>query len=152
MSNNQHLNEFDRFGQITSSILHLYQTWARQQGINYNTLAVLHTLVRFGSTTQQNISALWELPKQTVSKTCQHLYAQGLIEYMPSLDKREKMLILTQAGKDHATPIIARLDHVEGCAIKAFGEQKAQAFLADLVCFGQMLAKAMQDDGVPKSS
>ncbi|STZ00483.1 Uncharacterised protein [Moraxella lacunata] len=37
------MNSFDHFGQTASHLYGLYETWAKSKGINYATLAVLHT-------------------------------------------------------------------------------------------------------------
>ncbi len=138
-------NHFDKFGQMTSSILHHYANWAKTQAISYNDLAVLHTLSRYPTCTQKQICVLWELPKQTVSTTCSRLYANGLIEFLPTdSDKREKLVRLTEQGHIFATPIIDRLDAIEQSAIDEFGEQRTLTLIDELGQFGSVLARAMK--------
>lgn len=144
------LNHFDRFGQTTSTILHHYANWAKTQNINYNILAVIHTLSRYQTCTQKQICVLWELPKQTVSTTCSRLLLDGVIEFLPAdrlpdaSDKREKRIQMTEQGRIFATPIIDRLDAIEQSAIDEFGEQRALALIDELGQFGGVLARAMK--------
>lgn len=138
-------NHFDKFGQTTSSILHHYANWAKTQRINYNILAVIHTLSRYQTCTQKQICLVWELPKQTVSTTCSRLLANGLIEFLPDAsDKREKLMQLTEQGRIFATPIIDRLDAIEQSAIDEFGEQRTLTLIDELGQFGSVLARAMK--------
>ncbi len=140
-----HFNHFDKFGQMTSSILHHYANWAKSQNISYNILAVIHTLSRYQTCTQKQICVLWELPKQTVSTTCSRLYTNGLIEFLPTdSDKREKLMRLTEQGRAFATPIIDRLDTIEQSAIHEFGEQRTLTLIDELGQFGGVLARAMK--------
>lgn len=138
-------NHFDKFGQMTSSILHHYANWAKTQSINYNILAVIHTLSRYQTCTQKQICILWELPKQTVSTTCSRLLANDLIEFLPDAsDKREKLMRLTEQGRIFATPIIDRLGAIEQSAIDEFGEQRTLILIDELGQFGSVLARAMK--------
>ncbi len=138
-------NHFDKFGQTTSSILHHYANWAKTQDINYNILAVVHTLSRYQTCTQKQICMLWELPKQTVSTTCSRLLADGLIEFLPANnDKREKLVQLTKQGVAFAAPIIDRLDTIEQSAIHEFGEQRTLILIDELEQFDSVLARAMK--------
>lgn len=138
-------NHFDKFGQMTSSILHHYANWTKTQSINYNILAVIHTLSRYQTCTQKQICILWELPKQTVSTTCSRLLANDLIEFLPDAsDKREKLMRLTEQGRIFATPIIAKLDAIEQSAIDEFGEQRTLTLIDELGQFGSVLARAMK--------
>ncbi|AUI66863.1 MULTISPECIES: MarR family winged helix-turn-helix transcriptional regulator [Glaesserella] len=127
------MNKMDQFGQIMSQASHLYGHWAKQKGINYNYLAIFHSLVRLTACPQKQICTLWALPKQTVSMACQKLYADGLIDYVPAEnDKREKLLILTAQGKALAEPIVAELDEVEQQILDRFGDARAQFLLNEL--------------------
>ncbi len=138
-------NHFDKFEQTTSSILHHYANWAKTQDINYNILAVVHTLSRYQTCTQKQICMLWELPKQTVSTTCSRLLADGLIEFLPANnDKREKLVQLTKQGVAFAAPIIDRLDTIEQSAIHEFGEQRTLILIDELEQFDSVLARAMK--------
>ncbi len=143
-------NHFDKFGQTTSSILHHYANWAKTQSINYNILAVIHTLSRYQTCTQKQICLVWELPKQTVSTTCSRLLTDGMIEFLPAdclpdaSDKREKLMRLTEQGRIFATPIIAKLDAIEQSAIDEFGEQRTLTLIDELGQFGSVLARAMK--------
>lgn len=140
------MNRADELGQTASHLFNLYGAWAKQKGLNYNYLAILHTLVRLHSCPQKTICQLWALPKQTVSMACQKLSADGLIAYETpneTFDKREKRLILTEQGKELAYPLIAELDDLESQVIAKFGDDKLAQTLQDLKHYTQILSQAM---------
>ncbi|MGX2966862.1 MarR family winged helix-turn-helix transcriptional regulator [Ursidibacter sp. B-7004-1] len=138
------MHQIDHIGQTASHIFNLYDAWAKAQNINYSTLAVLHSLVRLEQCTQKQICTLWALPKQTVSASCLKLYQDNVINYLPSGgDKREKMLILTEQGKDFALPLIAKLDRLEQQVINQFGKTQTDTLLVKLTEFGKTLESVM---------
>lgn len=123
-------HSIEDFWQGISHIGEFYVAWAKKKGINYNTLAIFHTLVGFTHCTQKQICQAWALPKQTVSMACQKLSADGLIAYLPAEnDKREKQLVLTEQGKQIAIPIITELTQIELQILNQFGNERMADFL-----------------------
>lgn len=135
----------DKLGQSVSHLFHLYSAWAKQKGLNCNYLAIFHILIRQEACTQKQIGALWTLSKQTVSMACQKLFAEGLIEYLPSEnDKREKVLTLTQQGKQLAYPLVDELDALECVATETFGNQHLAQTLQVWQDYTQILSQVMK--------
>ncbi|MFA9499350.1 MarR family winged helix-turn-helix transcriptional regulator [Mannheimia sp. E30BD] len=141
---NDTMTQADKLGQSVSHLFNLYNAWAKKKGLNYNYLAILHTLVRLHTCTQKQIGTLWALPKQTISMACQKLHADGLIDYLPSEnDKREKVLTLTEQGKTLAYPLIDELDVLELVTTKQFGNQRLAQTLQNLQAYNQILSQVM---------
>lgn len=104
------MNQLDQLGMRISHIDSAFDQWIKQQNTNYNTLAVLYTLATEGSRTQKYIGEEWSLPKQTVSGTCKTLAEQGLLTFHESeQDKRERLLSLTEQGKESAAPLVQNM-------------------------------------------
>ena len=123
----------DEVGKRMLRILQFYEQWAKQQGLSYNVLAVLHTLVAQGKSTQKQIGEAWHLPKQTVFSICQQLKVQGHIDFLQgNLDKREKTLFLTAGGLAYAQPIVARMQAMENAVFERFGQQESVQLLDEL--------------------
>ncbi|OPH38310.1 MarR family winged helix-turn-helix transcriptional regulator [Moraxella lacunata] len=137
------MNSFDHFGQTASHLYGLYETWAKSKGINYATLAVLHTLVKQGVCTQKEIWQTWTLPKQTVSATCQKLHKDGLLAFDSTADGREKLMELTEHGCAFAMPIINELDDMESRAVMAFGARRADKLAGKMQAFVGELERVM---------
>lgn len=133
----------DQFGLLLSQIMHHYHTWAKRQDINYNQLAVLWSLSYYHSCTQKQICDGWVLPKQTVSGICKRYMDDGLIEWVSSDDKREKLMSLTEKGKSFAKPIIQRLEQVEMQIFTEFGLERNQHLLGEIAEIERLFHKYM---------
>ena len=84
---------------------------------------MLYTLATEGSRTQKYIGEEWSLPKQTVSGTCKTLAEQGLLTFHESeQDKRERLLSLTEQGKEYAAPLVQNMQEFSKRIFTAFSE------------------------------
>ncbi|OFO37229.1 MarR family transcriptional regulator [Neisseria sp. HMSC075C10] len=120
------MNQLDQLGMRISHIDSAFDQWIKQQNTNYNTFAVLYTLATEGSRTQKYIGEEWSLPKQTVSSTCKTLAEQGLLTFHESeQDKRERLLSLTEQGKESAAPLVQNMQEFSKRIFTAFGEKRA---------------------------
>lgn len=125
------MTKTDELGAYFSKIHLLYQQWAKQNQLNYAELAVLHTTARNADCTQKQIGEEWMIPKQTVSLACNHLRAQGYIEFaLTRQDKREKMMVLTDSGRAFIEPIINKMHAMEEQVFTQLGEENARQLIA----------------------
>ena len=132
-----------------------FDQWIKQQNTNYNTFAVLYTLATEGSRTQKYIGEEWSrtqkyigeewsLPKQTVSGTCKTLAEQGLLTFQESeQDKRERLLSLTEQGKESAAPLVQNMQEFSKRIFTAFGEKRAARLFTDLDALAELMAQTL---------
>ncbi|PJG82276.1 MarR family winged helix-turn-helix transcriptional regulator [Caviibacterium pharyngocola] len=143
MDTKSQATQADQFGQLFSAIAHYYQTWARKQGINYNQLAVLHSLSRHSQRTQKQICDEWALPKQTISTICKQYLADGILSYTETEDKREKLLSLTEQGRAFAKPIVQGLDEIENHVFTQFGKERSENLLREFIEISRLFREQM---------
>lgn len=139
------INKIDEIARLMVQSTQLYEHWAKQQGINYNTLAVFYSIVCYQPCTQKHISDGWGLPKQTVFSVCKQLSEKGYLYFeQDDQDKRGKTLHLSEQGKALAEPIVAKIRAVEQAVIAEFGEQETEQFIQQLQRFVQIIANKTQ--------
>lgn len=137
----------DRFGRQIDTFKHLFNDWIKQSGWTYNTYAVLYSLAvsESGFCTQKEIADEWLIAKQTVFNICKDFHEKGWIELRDSPhDKRERLLILTKAGRAQAEPMMRLWNDLDEGIFTAFGQEKAEEMFALLSAFSQIFKKAIE--------
>lgn len=134
------MNQLDQLGMRISHIDSAFDQWIKQQNTNYNTFAVLYTLATEGSRTQKHIGEEWS----PVSGTCKTLAEQGLLTFHESeQDKRERLLSLTEQGKESAAPLVQNMQEFSKRIFTAFGEKRAARLFADLDALAELMAQTL---------
>lgn len=136
------LNKFwEVWGQSDS----LYNKWANKHNINNVRLFVLYTLDR-ESLTQKRISLYTGLAKQTVSSVIQALKKENIIILLPSInsDKREKLVVLTDKGKQYCKELLTPLYVVEERTFELMGEDRVKQMVDSINLFNTILDKEMR--------
>lgn len=104
------MNHLNQLGTRISLIDSAFDHWIKQQNLNYNSFAILYILATEGSCTQKHIGEEWCLPKQTVSGVSKVLAEQGLLQWQEGAeDKRERLLSLTDKGKEYVDPLLQNM-------------------------------------------
>lgn len=137
------LNKFwEVWGQSDS----LYNKWANKHNINNVRLFVLYTLDRNESLTQKRISLYTGLAKQTVSSVIQTLKKENIIILLPSItsDKREKLVVLTDKGKQYCKELLTPLYVVEERTFELMGEDRVKQMVDSINLFNTILDKEMR--------
>ncbi|MCQ9120868.1 MarR family transcriptional regulator [Rodentibacter pneumotropicus] len=126
------MNNFDLLGKHIAEMDNLLDSWITKLGGNYNHFAVLYSLsnAENGQYTQKQIGEEWYIPKQTIFNICKEYREKGWIEFFESQsDKREKIMRLTESGKQQAEPIYQATVILFERVFNVFGKQKtAQLF------------------------
>lgn len=116
-------------GEMTNRVNQIYSQWAKEKGIDYNTLAVLYATFQNEKVNQKYICNSWCIPKQTVSTACKELVKLGyLIQVKSKEDKRACDLTLTERGVQFAEPIVKELLDIEQRVLTRMGEGKVLQF------------------------
>lgn len=112
------------------SLNHVYEKYARDNGLTYISLFMLQ-LIDDGTTQKELCNTLY-FPKQTVNKTIQSFYKQGLIDLKDNIsDKRYKLIYLTEKGKEFQNKVIPTIQKAELESFASLSE-KEQETLANL--------------------
>lgn len=110
---------------VLSKTLDLYRIWAKNNGLNYNTLVILYTLDDYGVCTQKQICEWWALPKQTVHGILLDFEKKGYICIsLNHNNKRERFVTFTESGKKFAKSILEPLYDMEEKAMEKLGAQR----------------------------
>ena len=86
--------------------------------------------------TQKKISQRWLIPKQTVNMVLKDLAEREFVELRPvEMDKRNKSIHLTEAGKAYAAPVISELRTTELSVVAEIGLEQMQQLNASMAMF-----------------
>ena len=116
------------------SLLHIwndsYESYAKSVGLSYTSLSVLSELYEKGTCTQKELSENCLLPKQTVNAVITSCLKKGWIsmEELPE-DRRTKMVIFTETGKENADSIMSRIIDSEHEAMRKLTKQQRESLL-----------------------
>lgn len=99
----------------------VYYQWARKIGLKENMLSLLYALSDGKSYTQKQISDEWLIPKTTISTVVKECVQSGYVVLQHEPHTKEKLICLTEAGKDYTDHIIKSLRLAE---IEAFDETR----------------------------
>lgn len=115
--------QIDRFYQTWRDATQVYEDWSKQRGITYNYVLTLCTLISNQEhCTQKMICEHWELPKQTVNTILKDFEKKGyvILANLPS-DKRNKLISLTDRGREYAYEISTALYKLDFYAVNRIG-------------------------------
>jgi len=85
---------------------------------------ILYYLSLNGSITLVELSNYLSVEKPTVTRTINRLEELGYVEQIPSKDKREKRIQLTEQGKEVYTHVRITIDQFEKDILKGVSEQE----------------------------
>ncbi len=136
----------NKFWEVWGQSDSLYNKWANKHNINNVRLFVLYTLDRNESLTQKRISLYTGLAKQTVSSVIQALKKEDIIILLPSInsDKREKLVVLTDKGKQYCKELLTPLYVVEERTFELMGEDRVKQMVDSINLFNTILDKEMR--------
>ncbi len=123
MENTALQEQINRYYQLWCDATQFYEKWSKQRGITYNTVLVLCTLLSNQEhCTQKMICEQWGLPKQTVNTILKDFEKKAYVSfaYLPS-DKRNKLISLTDDGREYANEISEALYNMDSYAAEKMG-------------------------------
>ncbi len=123
----------------------LYERYAKLHGLSLNALFVLMAL-RYSTElrTQKAISeALW-IPKQTVGSIVGAFKKDGLVVEEPSpLDRRAKVLTLTDAGRARSSAVLDPLRAIESRAMQSMDLEGLESALRSMNGFARAFERGI---------
>ena len=124
MRNNENmLIQLQRYYSLWKDCTVMYEEWAKEHELSSNGVFILYSFYENNDPcTQKGISQKWCIPKQTVNTILKDFQKKGYIEMvsMPE-DKRNKLIRLTEAGKNYADNIIGELQKMGIYVIEKMG-------------------------------
>ena len=108
-----------------------YSAFAKKRGVDVSELYVVDALWdENDGLTQKAICEVCAMGKQTVSAICKRLVMRDFVASRPSeSDKRERIMVLTSAGRDWWSPAVERSREIEAKAAKAIPAEDADVFI-----------------------
>lgn len=118
----------------------LYHKEIHQMDLNLYETRVLYALYIDKLKTQKEISEQYEMPKQTINNFITALHKQGFIEITADeRDHRQKILALTDAGKDYAHRTLSPLLKFEEDVVAKIDPEKFALLLDALMDYSAAL-------------
>lgn len=123
-----------------------YSAFARKMGVDVSELYVVDVLWDTDEgLTQKSICEQCDMGKQTVSAVCKRLVAGGFVVARPSVtDKRERIMLLTDEGRDRWRSSVERMREIEAMAAEAIPAKDADAFLRAIKRYVDVLQREMR--------
>lgn len=115
----------------------LYGEWAKQHGVSYNRMTVLHALHRGGGCTQKQITEEWLIPKQTVNSIIKDLERNGYVCCEQTAGKKEKRIFCTEAGMTYAENCLKGIYALEERAMERIGREQQKALIRSNLAYVQ---------------
>lgn len=89
--------------------------------------SILHFLINYGSATLVELANYQSVEKPTITRTIARLEELGYVEHVPSKDKREKRMRLTELGKKIYSEVRVTIDQYEQAILKGVTEEEQLA-------------------------
>jgi len=106
----------------------MYETWAKKYDLSCNEVLVLNTIVQTPNCTQKIISEWLSISKQTVNMILKRFENDGIVIMKPyELDKRSKIITLTEKGIITSKKLMSELIEIETKAAKGLGLDRFSA-------------------------
>lgn len=108
-----------------------YSAFAKKMGVDVSELYVVDALWdENDGLTQKAICEVCDMGKQTVSAICKRLVMRDFVTSRPSeSDKRERIMMLTPAGRSWWRPVVERMREIEFKAAGAIPAEDAETFI-----------------------
>ena len=124
-----YLDKTQRFWKYWNKLNSIYADYAKNEGQTYMSLLVLNILNMESENgcTQKYLVEQTFFSKQTINHIITTYYKQGIVELRENQNnRREKIVCLTDMGKEYAGTILPPLDHALDTAMQQFSEEEQQ--------------------------
>ncbi|UYZ01750.1 MarR family transcriptional regulator [Peribacillus frigoritolerans] len=122
------------FQKFFQQLLLLYRPFENNLNIQLNKhdlhraqWSILYYLNNYGSATLVELANYQSVEKPTITRTISRLEELGYVEHVPSKDKREKRMRLTELGKKVYSEVRVTIDQYEQEILKGITEEEQLA-------------------------
>jgi DNA-binding MarR family transcriptional regulator len=124
----------------------IYSQWAKKIGSSYNRMLVFYTIREDGYCVQKEMCDHYLLPRQTMNNIVAALVREGLLKEDPAHRQgREKAYVLTEAGEEYSSRMLASLNAVEEHAAQIIGQERIQIMTSLLLEYDHALETALEE-------
>lgn len=124
----------------------LYSKYAQALNIPLHELSFLAAVHLKEGQSQKEICDCYNIPKQTLNNTVKKLSAQGYIRMEVSAkDKREKVLYLTNSGKDYANQLLLPMFDIEVKVYQMVGSERLEQMVETNEHINLLLGKMFEE-------
>lgn len=119
------------FNQVYKEMDEIYHLYAKQHRISDTALWLMYSLYQSETAyTQREFCSDWHYPPQTINSALKNFEKQGIIELQSIPDnQKNKLIVLTQKGKDWAENIISPLILAERRSFQGMKKEEREALL-----------------------
>lgn len=118
-----------------------YYFCAKHLGLKENELAILYALDDGRQHTQKEIGELWLIPKTTVNTIVRQYVKEGYITLTCEKKSKEKIIELTEKGREYASLMLKNVYEAEECAMDLTLREYSNEFIKALECFSEHLSR-----------
>ena len=131
----------ERFNQLWKQMDEIYHQYAKKHRISDMTLWLLYSLYQNSAAfTQRELCAEWHYPPQTVNSALKNLERQGYVRLESgSGNRKNKLVVLTEEGKELTQAMIAPLVQAEQNAFGGMEETEAETLLSLIEAYVELL-------------
>jgi len=123
----------------------LYDLYAKSVGLNFASILILQLLHDSAKTyTQKDLCEKLGLPKQIVNSIMRSFWERGYVELKEAKDRRNKDIILTDAGVQYAVAVLQPLENAETTAWDSFSAEDVSYLAATMGKFVRAFKGALE--------
>lgn len=120
------------FNQLYKELDDIYHQYAKEHGISTTALWLMYSLYEEGEAyTQREFCQAWHYPPQTINSALKNLEKQGFLALEPaSGNQKNKLIVLTQKGRELVQQVISPLIAAETDAFQELTEEERDHMLS----------------------
>jgi DNA-binding MarR family transcriptional regulator len=123
-------NAISKFREIFRSVDIQYSNFVKTLGVNFTSICILECLCDSDTLiTQKELCKKLALPKQMVNTVIKSFWEQGFVELKEAKDRRHKVIILTDSGKEYPAKVIKPLQSVDYAAWSCFTNEEMETLI-----------------------
>lgn len=140
---NKITDQLAAFNRLSKEMDETYHLYAKKQEISDTILWLLYSLYESNAPfTQRELCSAWHYPPQTINSALKNLERQGVIELAATSDnKKNKLILLTEKGRELAQKIIFPLVHAEEKAFQGMEPEEKELLLSLLQKYVKLLQR-----------
>ena len=133
-----------RFFNAQHEINMAYEDFAKQNGMTYNCIQVMHLIYNNPGCTQKTLNEWTMLPKQTINSLVTNMYSDSLVELRQTPeDRRCKAIYYSEKGQEAADDIFSSLRDLVRQAMQGLDDSERTVLIDVMEKFAELMKKGM---------
>lgn len=140
-------NQICQVNYALTNIISAYGSWAKKNGLSYNSLIIIYLMEDIKSCTQKQICDTLQIPKSTIHSILTDFIKKGyIILEFEGDNKKEKIVKLTKQGEEFFFEILSRLHIVEERAMQKLGTDMCQQLVNSNIKFSEFINQEVENE------